>query len=112
MHCLTTSCGCRQPATTRVASGAISASAQAKPRTRWIGVIAAWSPDGRRIAFDYHDAIYVVNADGSGLLRLAHNAYAFHSWSPDGRKLIFARLPGLWVMNADGSGQRNLTRDG
>ena len=78
----------------------------------WIGVIAAWSPDGRRIAFDYHDAIYVVNADGSGLLRLAQNAYAFHSWSPDGRKLIFARLPGLWVMNADGSGQRNLTRDG
>jgi Tol biopolymer transport system component len=78
----------------------------------WITVTAAWSPDGRRIAFDYHYAIYVVNADGSGLLRLAQNAYAFHSWSPDGRKLIFARLPGLWVMNADGSGQRNLTRDG
>ena len=78
----------------------------------WITVTAAWSPDGRKIAFDYHYAIYVVNADGSGLLRLAQNAYAFHSWSPDGRELIFARLPGLWVMNADGSGQRNLTRDG
>jgi Tol biopolymer transport system component len=78
----------------------------------WITVTAAWSPDGRRIAFDYHYAIYVVNADGSELRRLAQNAYAFHSWSPDGRKLIFARLPGLWVMNADGSGQRNLTRDG
>lgn len=78
----------------------------------WVTVTAAWSPDGRRIAFDYHYAIYVVNADGSELRRLAQNAYAFHSWSPDGRKLIFARLPGLWVMNADGSGQRNLTRDG
>jgi Tol biopolymer transport system component len=78
----------------------------------WITVTAAWSPDGRRIAFDYHYAIYVVNADGSELRRLAQNAYAFHSWSPDGRKLMFARLPGLWVMNADGSGQRNLTRNG
>jgi TolB protein len=77
----------------------------------WITVTAAWSPDGRRIAFDHHDVIYVVNADGSGLRRLAQNA-TFDSWSPDGRKLIIDRLTGLWVMNADGSGQRNLTRDG
>jgi len=90
----------------------------------WTRVTAAWSPDGRRIAFDYHYAIYVVNADGSGLRRLALNAFTFDSWSPDGQKLIFFRgarspratppkpSPGLWVMNADGSGQRNLTRDG
>jgi len=79
---------------------------------RAITVTAAWSPDGRRIAFDDHDGIYVVNADGSGLRRLAQNA-AFESWSPDGRKLIFTQAgAGLWVMNADGSGQRNLTRDG
>jgi TolB protein len=77
----------------------------------WITVTAAWSPDGRRIAFDHHDVIYLVNADGSGLRRLAQNA-TFDSWSPDGRKLITNRLTGLWVMNADGSGQRNLTRDG
>ena len=37
-------------------------------------VTAAWSPDGRRIAFDDDYAIYVVNADGSGLRRLAQNA--------------------------------------
>jgi Tol biopolymer transport system component len=92
------------------------------------GITGIWSPDGRRIALDEDDAIYVVNADGSGLTRLAHNA-AFQDWSPDGRKLIFVRrsYPGksrpatvaeavrwaasdLWVMNADGSGQRNLTR--
>jgi TolB protein len=88
------------------------------------GITAAWSPDGRRIAFWDHDAIYVVNADGDGLRRLAQNAFAFDSWSPDGQKLIFYRgsgsrrapppkqSPGLWVINADGSGQRNLTRDG
>jgi Tol biopolymer transport system component len=95
---------------------------------QWTGATIGWSPHGRRIAFDDHDAIYVVNADGSGLRPLAQNA-AFHSWSPDGRKLIFVRLlhpkcrpardtppppscqaADLWVMNADGSGQRNLTR--
>jgi TolB protein len=77
----------------------------------WIVVTAAWSPRGPRIAFDDHDAVYVVNADGSGLRRLAENA-AFEDWSPDGRKLVISRLNGLWVMNADGSGQRSLTRDG
>jgi Tol biopolymer transport system component len=78
---------------------------------QWTGATIGWSPDGRRIAFDDHDAIYLVNADGSELRRLAQNA-AFQSWSPDGRKLIFGRRSDLWVMNADGSGQRNLTRDG
>jgi Tol biopolymer transport system component len=37
---------------------------------------AAWSPDGSRIAFvrsliGQGDAIYVMNADGSGLARVA-----------------------------------------
>jgi len=80
-------------------------------RTGDRGITGAWSPDGRRIAFDEDDAIYLVNADGSGLRRLAQNA-TFQSWSPDGRKLIFTQAADLWVMNADGSGQRNLNRDG
>jgi Tol biopolymer transport system component len=91
----------------------------------------AWSPDGRKIAF-FDAGISVVNADGSGLRRLARNVAFFDlSWSPDGRKMTFVRLrhpmnPGpatgeppppspppaadLWVMNTDGTGQRNLTR--
>jgi TolB protein len=92
------------------------------------GLTGTSSPDGRRIAFDEDDAIYVINTDGSGLRRLAQNA-SFGDWSPDGRKIIFARRSypkksrpataaqaarwaetDLWVMNADGSGQRNLTR--
>ena len=84
------------------------------------GPAAVWSPDGRRIAFWDDFAIYVVNADGSGLRRLTRNAFERPSWSPDGRKLIFVRARhqksrphwqggDLWVMNADGTGQRNLT---
>src|SRR5262249_37399725 len=88
------------------------------------GITGAWSPDGRRIASWDHASIYLVNADGIGLRRLAQNAFEGPSWSPDGRKLIFFRgpgsrlrphptqSPGLWVMNVDGSGQRNLTSDG
>jgi Tol biopolymer transport system component len=84
------------------------------------GPAAVWSPDGRRIAFWDDFAIYVVNADGSGLLRLTRNAFEGPTWSPDGRKLLFVRARhqksrptwqggDLWVMNADGTGQRNLT---
>ncbi len=81
---------------------------------------ALWSPDGQRIAFWDDFAIYVVDADGSGLRRLTRNAFEGPSWSPDGRKLLFLRARqqksrphwqggDLWVMNADGTEQRNLT---
>lgn len=57
---------------------------------------AAWSPDGRRIAFvsgDYskpdvpafwNEEIYVMNADGTGLTRLTNDpAYdGFPAWQP------------------------------
>jgi TolB protein len=76
------------------------------------GPTPVWSPDGRRIALWDDFAIYVVNADGSGLQRLTQNAFEGPSWSPDGRKLVFVRSADIWVMNADGSGQRNLTHDG
>ena len=82
----------------------------------------AWSPDGRKLAFVRLNAglgapIYVVEADGSGLRRLAHNPAldAAPTWSPDGRKLAFvSERDGnseVYVMSANGSGQRNLTRD-
>ena len=55
----------------------------------------AWSPDGRLIAFesdrDGNSEIYVMNADGSGQIRLTDNAAADlePAWSPDSRFVIF-----------------------
>jgi len=86
----------------------------------------AWSPDGRKIAFDRSIAldathggkfvIYVMNPDGSGQHRLTRNHAndAQPAWSPDGRRIAFVSdrdgTSEIYVMNADGSGQRNLTR--
>ncbi len=48
----------------------------------------AWSPDGRRIAFDSNrdgnDEVYVMNADGSGQTNLTKNRAVdwFPAWSP------------------------------
>jgi len=81
----------------------------------------SWSPDGRRIAFarlNDHGGIYVVNADLSGLRRLARTSsgsYAAPAWSPDGGKIAFGfdrdDNSEVFVMKADGSGLRNLTRN-
>ena len=65
----------------------------------------AWSPDGKRIAFDVQNAtfpptcqtncvtwsVYIVNADGTGLHSIATEARA-PSWSRDGRVLAYEDL--------------------
>ena len=60
-----------------------------------------FSPDLKSIAFigrtddpETHFDIYVMNADGSGLLRLTHNHgfisfYQGLQWSPDSRKILY-----------------------
>jgi dipeptidyl aminopeptidase/acylaminoacyl peptidase len=91
----------------------------------------SWRPDGRKIAFmsdrvtadnpegDFE--IFVMNADGSGVLQLTVNTLddELPSWSPDGRKLVFQRdfdpVVGevdhdILTMQPDGTRQRNLTR--
>ena len=71
------------------------------------------SPSGR-IAFDNHEDVWTVDADGTDLTRLTHSpSFEFdRSWSPDGTKIAFrherSSEPEIWVMNADGAGQRRL----
>jgi dipeptidyl aminopeptidase/acylaminoacyl peptidase len=77
---------------------------------------AAWSPDGRRLAFDRTDerrgtsAIMVMDAKGS--IRSLSGDFTADSqptWSPDGSKIAFVQKPGdLYVMNADGTNRRLL----
>lgn len=74
----------------------------------------AWSPDGRRLAFHAERAgnwdIYIVNIDGSGLVRVTTHPAAdrYPAWSPDGRWLAFSSdRDGLWevyITPADGGG--------
>ena len=98
---------------------------------------AAWSPNGRRIAFASNRAhpqvacegispncdydIYVMNADGTNVKRLTATPGSDREpyWSPDGRRIVFASTrdhlgpydANLYVMNADGSGQTRITND-
>ncbi len=88
----------------------------------------AWSPDGKKIAFvsyfgGYGDRrwnqadIYVINADGSNLVRLTNlgDHFCLPVWAPSGQELVYGwltrdRTLGLswqvWRMNADGGNQR------
>jgi len=82
-----------------------------------------WAPDGHRIAFRnmtlpnspppvQHD-IYVVNDDGSGLLKLAtlssEDWSRYVVWSPDGSQIAFDILVDgqerYYAVNSDGSGE-------
>jgi Tol biopolymer transport system component len=93
----------------------------------------AWSPDGRRLAFISgrhkayglagENAVYVMNADGSGLTRLTNSlaGESWPAWSPNGTRIAFARwtcmnpqctqqgYSAVYTMNADGSGVTRLT---
>ena len=90
-------------------------------RARTIDRDAAWSADGRRIAFmserDGNPEIYVMNSDGSAQTRLTTDPAvdADPTFSPDGTRLAFTSTrdgnPEIYVMAVDGSAQTRLTFD-
>ena len=76
------------------------------------------SPDGSRIAFVFQGAIWLINRDGTGLVRLTslQSGDGPIAWSPDGQKIAFQRRStgthdDIWVMDADGQNAVNLTTD-
>jgi TolB protein len=84
----------------------------------------AWSPDGRKIAFqskrDGNMEIYVADADGSNQKRLTQNDGfdGYCVWSPDGSSIAFQRdsgefgyTPKIYVMDADGGNVQVLIAD-
>jgi TolB protein len=87
--------------------------------------MAAWSPDGRRVAFvawdeaGSVDSIYVVDGDGANLRLVTTGrcpARQGLSWSPDGK--LLAHVAGcefdssIGIINVDGSGATTLTGPG
>jgi TolB protein len=97
----------------------------------------SWSPTGNKILLeartdaDHRLAIWVVNADGSGMHRLPITPRcggAFSSptsiscfepgWSPDGTQIVFTRISAngtqenVYTVNADGSDLTRVTASG
>src|SRR5687768_8633783 len=85
----------------------------------------AWSPNGAKIVFqsdrDGAGDLYVMNADGSDVVRLTSNvgvdpSRAHPDWSPDGSRIAFNCLVDsgnrdICRINADGSGLVRITSD-
>jgi Tol biopolymer transport system component len=90
-----------------VIGGILTAPAQAR---------ATFPGANGKIAFAHRGGVWVMNADGSGPVRLTSpRRLSFEpAWSADGTRIAYANEPpggdsDIWVMNADGSGKTRIT---
>src|SRR5262245_5244263 len=79
---------------------------------------AAWSPDGKRIAATWYDAIWTMGPEGKDPKRLvaAPQGWAAErdaAWSPDGKSIAFSASTNgefdLWIAPSNGGTPRKLT---
>ncbi|MBX2997950.1 MAG: PD40 domain-containing protein [Caldilineaceae bacterium] len=79
----------------------------------------AWSPEGSQIAYisqeDGNFEVYIINADGSGKVRLTNDLASdgLPVWSPDGQWIAFRSDRGgnwaIYIVRPDGSNLRKVT---
>jgi TolB protein len=85
-------------------------------RPRFLRSVGAdWSPNESRVTFAGFQkrsgpALFVVNADGTGLRRITPPGLGAFSaqWSPNGEWIAFTglrRVPELWIVHPDGTGK-------
>ena len=65
------------------------------------------SPDGRRVAMEWNQDIWVLDVARGTTTRLTFDGSANLGpiWTPDGMNIVFQQPDGLWLTRADGSAQ-------
>ena len=72
-----------------------------------------WSPDGRNLAYQCRDGIYVAWGDGSHATRVLEDAASWARWSPRGDELAvwISNTAEIWTVPVEGGVARRVASD-